>query len=63
VIQKQHVALILFLLFVEILAGFWYAASYIPFGRKMILACLKRTICKPCCDAYEASKGSGGSSK
>jgi hypothetical protein len=48
------------MLFIEILAGSWYALSYIPFGRKIVITFFKRTICKPCCDAYEASKGSGG---
>lgn len=56
-VSKQNIVLILFLLFVEILAGIWYAASYIPYGRKMIIAFLRRTICVPCCEAYDSMKG------
>lgn len=58
--QKQHIALVLFLLLIEILAAIWYSASFIPFGRKMIIGCLKKTICKPCFDLYEESKGDSG---
>jgi hypothetical protein len=54
-VTKQNILLILALLFVSYCASIWYSASYIPFGRKIILACLKRTICKPCADASEAS--------
>ena len=45
-------------------AGIWYSASYIPFGRKIIIAFLRRTICKPCFEAYDQIKGesSGGNS-
>lgn len=60
-VAKQNVILVLFLLFIEILAGCWYAASYVPFGRKIILAFLRRTCCGPCFEAYdsmaEATKG------
>lgn len=59
-VAKQNVGLVLFLLFLEVLAGTWYALSYIPFGRKAATACLKRTICKPCWDVYQESKGGGG---
>ena len=45
-IAKQNIFLILSLLFIQYCAGIWYTASYIPFGRKMILGCLKSTICK-----------------
>jgi hypothetical protein len=44
---------------VEILAAVWYSISYIPFGRKMVITCMKKTICKPCFDVYEESKGGG----
>jgi Got1/Sft2-like family len=50
-VAKQHVALVLFLLFIQILAGIWYTASYIPFAQKMIIAFFRNTLCKPCCDA------------
>lgn len=52
--------LVLFLLFIQMCAGVWYAASYIPYGRKMILAFLRRTCCGPCFEAYDGMKGSGG---
>ena len=55
--------IILVLLFIEILAAFWYSISYIPFGRKMVIAFLKRTICKPCFDLYSESGGGGGGKK
>jgi len=57
-IAKQNIFLILALLFIQYCAGIWYTASFIPFGRKMILGCLKSTICKPCWEAYQASKSS-----
>ena len=55
-VAKQNIFLILFLLFIQYCAGIWYAASFIPFGRKMILGCLKSTICKPCWDTYESTQ-------
>mmetsp|Transcript_11628 Transcript_11628/g.17468 ORF Transcript_11628/g.17468 Transcript_11628/m.17468 type:complete len:188 (-) Transcript_11628:42-605(-) len=61
-VAKQHVGIVLAMLFIEILAAFWYSISYIPFARKMVIAFLKRTICKPCFDVYEESKG-GSTSK
>ena len=61
-LTKQHIALVLFVLFIQILAGAWYALSYIPFGRKIVIAFMKRTICKPCCEVYESAKGEGGGS-
>jgi hypothetical protein len=55
------VLLVLFLLFIQFCAGIWYTASYIPFGRKMILSCLKNTICRPCKPLFEKKGwGSGG---
>lgn len=51
------------MLFIEILAAIWYSLSYVPFGRKMVIALLKRTICKPCFDVYEEAKGKGGGGK
>jgi hypothetical protein len=53
-IAHQNVILVLFLLILEIIAGCWYALSYIPFGRKMMSTLLKNTICSPCNNVYEA---------
>ncbi len=33
---KQNIYLIVFCLFVQILAGIWYSATFVPFGRVMI---------------------------
>ena len=52
--------IVIALLIIEVMAASWYALSYIPFGRPMVKAFFRRTICKPCCDAYEGSKGGGG---
>mmetsp|Transcript_9124 Transcript_9124/g.31128 ORF Transcript_9124/g.31128 Transcript_9124/m.31128 type:complete len:175 (-) Transcript_9124:30-554(-) len=42
-----NVFVVLFLLLIEICAGMWYFLSYIPYGRKAVLGCLKA----PCKDA------------
>ena len=52
--------IVLVLLIIEVMAATWYAISYIPFGRKMVIAFLRRTICKPCFAVYDSVKGSGG---
>ena len=57
--------LILFLLFIQICAGCWYGLSYIPYGRDMASAVIRKTyICYPCYFVYdsvnEASQGGGG---
>ena len=52
-VTQQHIAIIITMLFVEILAAVWYSASYIPFGRKIILGCLRSTICGPCFATYD----------
>lgn len=45
----QSIFLVLFLLFIEVLAAIWYSASYIPFGRDFILSVLRKIgICFPC---------------
>ena len=66
-LTKQNIVLIVFLLFIEILAGVWYAASFIPYGRKMILSFLRNTCCGPCFEAYDSlvdeSNNSNGSGK
>jgi hypothetical protein len=56
-VAKQNVFLVLFLLFIEVCAGVWYAVSYIPFGRKALLAILRRIgICMPCFFVYDSVK-------
>eukprot|EP01036_Dinobryon_divergens_P025914 gene25914-34508_t len=59
-VAKQHIGIVLTLLFIEILAAIWYSISYIPFARKAVIAFAKRTICKPCYDVYAESGGGGG---
>ena len=53
-ITKQHMAVILSMLFVEILAAIWYSASFIPFGRNMILGCLRGGPCGPLFKCYDS---------
>lgn len=56
-VLKQNVFLVLFLLLIEVLAGSWYALSYIPFGRKIVCACLRKTgVCMPCFYVYDSAK-------
>mmetsp|Transcript_67708 Transcript_67708/g.187105 ORF Transcript_67708/g.187105 Transcript_67708/m.187105 type:complete len:184 (+) Transcript_67708:363-914(+) len=40
--------LILVLVVAESMAGVWYAMSYIPFGRKMVISGCQTTCCSPC---------------
>ena len=58
--QKQNVGIVIALLVIEVMAATWYALSYVPFGRKVVLMFLRRTICKPCCLVYDSVKGNGG---
>ena len=58
--QKQNVGIVIGLLVIEVMAATWYALSYIPFGRKVVIMFFRRTICKPCCLAYDSVKGGGG---
>ena len=53
-VARQNVVLVLFLLFIQILAGIWYTLSYIPFAQKVVIMFFKNTLCKPCCDALGA---------
>lgn len=56
-VAKQNIFLILFLLFVEILAAAWYTLSYVPFGRKICMNFLRSTgICMPCFYVYDSVK-------
>ena len=61
--QKQNIGIVLVLLIIEVMAATWYAISYIPFGRKLVIAFLRRTICKPCFAVYDSAKGTGGGGK
>lgn len=48
-VTKQNIFLVLFLLFIEILAAIWYSISYIPFGRKFVLQFFRSLgVCFPC---------------
>ena len=47
-IMKVPLPAILGLLVMETMAGCWYAASYIPFGRKMIVSCCQASLFSPC---------------
>lgn len=63
-VLNQNVFLVLFLLIIEIMAGIWYSASYIPFGRKMILTFLRQIgICMPCFYVYDSVKETSNSNK
>lgn len=57
--------LILFLLFVQIMAGCWYGLSYIPGGRYLVSSVIRRTyICYPCYFVYDAvQERQGGGNK
>lgn len=59
-IAKVNIWIVLFTLLVEICAAFWYSISFIPFGRKMFIACMKKTVCKPCADLQAEGGGGGG---
>mmetsp|Transcript_24822 Transcript_24822/g.42022 ORF Transcript_24822/g.42022 Transcript_24822/m.42022 type:complete len:203 (-) Transcript_24822:348-956(-) len=59
-IAKVNIWIVLFALLVEICAAFWYSISFIPFGRKMFIGCMKKTVCKPCADLHAESSGGGG---
>jgi hypothetical protein len=52
-ILKQPLTVILVLLVFETLAGIWYAASYIPFGRKIIVKCCQASLFGPCPEACD----------
>ena len=50
-ILKVSLLIIIVLLILETLAGIWYAASYIPFGRKFIVKCCQGSLFAPCPEA------------
>mmetsp|Transcript_53435 Transcript_53435/g.68582 ORF Transcript_53435/g.68582 Transcript_53435/m.68582 type:complete len:138 (-) Transcript_53435:290-703(-) len=47
------IIIIFILLILETLAGIWYAASYIPYGRRMIVTCCKSSLFSPCPEACD----------
>ena len=50
----KSIYLILFLLFVEVLAAIWYSLSYIPFGRDFVSSIMRKTgLCFPCYFVYD----------
>lgn len=55
-VAKQHIAIVLLLLFIEILAALWYSISYIPFARKIVISVLRRSPCGPCIEAFDKAK-------
>lgn len=59
-VAKQNVGIVLFLLFIQVLAGLWYSISYIPFARKFILGMARRGPCKPCFELSDQMKESMG---
>eukprot|EP01039_Chlorochromonas_danica_P008928 gene8928-9849_t len=62
-VTKQNVGLVLFLLFIEILAALWYTISFIPFARKMFIAFLRRSPCGPLIQAVDDAKEAMGFKK
>ena len=44
------------------MAATWYALSYVPFGRKVVISFLRKTICKPCFQIYDARKANSNTS-
>jgi len=53
-VAKQHVAIVLFLLLIQMCASFWYGISYIPFGRKMFCTAARQLPClQPCFAGYD----------
>jgi hypothetical protein len=63
-----NVGIVIALLLIQICAGIWYTASYVPFGRKLILQVLRQVPCfRPFFDMYDqhmanknAQKGQSG---
>ncbi|KAJ8601075.1 hypothetical protein CTAYLR_009730 [Chrysophaeum taylorii] len=43
-----NVGWVVFMIFVQIAASVWYSASYIPYGRRMIIKLFQSTCFKPC---------------
>ena len=46
--QRAPLPVIVTLLILETMAGVWYAASYIPWGRKVIIGCCQASLFSPC---------------
>ena len=47
-VTKQHIAVILSMLVIEILAATWYSLSFIPYGRNMVIGCCRGGPCGVC---------------
>ncbi|KAJ1460412.1 Got1/Sft2-like family-domain-containing protein [Pelagophyceae sp. CCMP2097] len=47
-IAGVDVGLVLMMIVIQICASIWYTASYIPYGRRMIIKIFQSTCCKPC---------------
>lgn len=47
----QYIEVILVLIVLETMAGIWYSASYIPWGRRMIISCCQASVFSPCPEA------------
>ena len=43
-----NVGLVVMMIFIQIGASIWYSASYIPYGRRMIIKIFQSTCCAPC---------------
>mmetsp|Transcript_11223 Transcript_11223/g.33500 ORF Transcript_11223/g.33500 Transcript_11223/m.33500 type:complete len:179 (-) Transcript_11223:40-576(-) len=43
-----HIGIVFLMVFVQICASVWYSASYIPYGRRMIVKMFQSTCCAPC---------------
>lgn len=50
-LAKAPVFLVFLALVVQIGASVWYSASYIPYGRRMIIRCCQASLFKPCPEA------------
>ncbi|KAG5176745.1 Got1/Sft2-like family-domain-containing protein [Tribonema minus] len=52
-VAGAFVAIVLVLLVIQCIAAVWYTASYIPYGRTMII----NTFCGPCKDSFKDCTG------
>jgi hypothetical protein len=52
-ITGQNIGIVFAMLFIELCAMIWYTASFIPFGRQIILNFLRSTCCGPCFKGYD----------
>lgn len=62
-VSEQNIGVVLFMLFIEVLASAWYGLSFIPFGRKMVCgACRETGLCYPCFYVHDSFKEQTNSS-